>query len=212
MLRRHVQARMRIYTRRLRRFVYRRILHADDPPHRIALGLGIGMFVAMTPTIGAQMVVAGFLCWLFRANKVLGMAIVWLSNPATALPIFYVNYVVGNTVLQRKWIGQTYWQDLQSPPPGWWPTVKFYWREFMVIVEPLWLGSLMLGLLFGYIVYYVAYHGVRSYRLRRWGQLVPPTSSDGADSGADTSADSGAATLGVVGTDDEEGADDEDTA
>ncbi|HAY78511.1 MAG TPA: hypothetical protein DCY79_01750, partial [Planctomycetaceae bacterium] len=74
--------------------------------------------------------------------------------------------------------------------------------------EPLWLGSLMLGLLFGYIVYYVAYHGVRSYRLRRWGQLVPPTSSDGAD----TSADTGAATLGVVGTDDEDGADDEDAA
>ena len=203
MLRRHVQARLRIYSRKLRRFVYHNILHADDPPHRIALGLAIGMFVAMTPTIGAQMVLAGFLCWLFRANKVLGMAIVWLSNPATALPIFYINYVVGNTILRRQWIGQKYWVDLQSPPPGWWETVKFYWREFMVIVQPLWLGSVLLGVLFGYITYYVAYFMVRSYRMRRWGQLVPPSTQDAAGGSEPTG---GSDSFGVVAPDDEDAA------
>ena len=174
MLRRHVQARTRIYISKLRQFVYHNILHADDPPHRIALGLAIGVFVAMTPTIGIQMVIAVFLCWLLRANKLLGVAVVWLSNPATALPIFFMNYAVGNTILRREWVRQGYWKALRNPPPEWWNTIKFYWSEFLHIAAPLWLGSLLIGFLVGYITYYVVYFVVRAYRLKRWGQLVPP--------------------------------------
>ena len=84
----HVLARFRSPWQRVRHFVLHDILHADDPPHRLALGVAIGMFVTFTPTVGLQMVLVGVLAWLLRANKLVGLPVVWLSNPATVVPIY----------------------------------------------------------------------------------------------------------------------------
>ena len=65
----------RRHRQQLRHFVYHSLLHADDPPRPLALGMALGMFVAFTPTFGIQMVLAGFLCWLLRANKAVGIAV-----------------------------------------------------------------------------------------------------------------------------------------
>jgi hypothetical protein len=46
---------IRAATNRLVRFVKLRILYANDSPHRIALGVAIGLFVAWTPLPGALM-------------------------------------------------------------------------------------------------------------------------------------------------------------
>ena len=42
--------------RQIEHFIVYRILHADDTPHRLALGIALGVFVAWTPTVGLQMV------------------------------------------------------------------------------------------------------------------------------------------------------------
>ena len=81
--------------RKVRDFFIYRVLHVDDTPHRIALSVAIGIFVTWTPTIGLQMIITVLLCWLFRANKVVGVPFVWISNPLTIVPIYYPNYVVG---------------------------------------------------------------------------------------------------------------------
>jgi len=41
--------------KRLKRFLVHNVLHVDDTPHRIALGVAIAIFVTWTPTIGFQM-------------------------------------------------------------------------------------------------------------------------------------------------------------
>ena len=92
--RRHIRARFRLYLHRARKFIYHNVLHADDPPHRLALGAAIGVFVAFTPTVGLQMMLTVSLAWLLRANKVIGLPVVWISNPATLVPIYYSCYVV----------------------------------------------------------------------------------------------------------------------
>ena len=38
------------------RFFIYRVLHVDDTPHRIALGVAVGIFVAWTPTVGLHMI------------------------------------------------------------------------------------------------------------------------------------------------------------
>ena len=88
-------------------FCILRILHADDPPHRLALGIAIGMFVTFTPLIGFQMLISVFLAWLLRANKLVGVPLVWISNPVTFVPIYYPCYwlgckVLGQPVLSNK--------------------------------------------------------------------------------------------------------------
>ena len=153
----------------------RKILHTDDPPHRLALGIAIGVFVAFTPTIGVQMLLVVFLAWLFRANKAVGVPLVWISNPATVVPIFYWCYHVGQSIWSQPTINQLWWNELAAPPGGW-KGVAFYWTKVLEIAEPLWLGSLIVGLAMAIPSYLTVYYGIRTYRLRRWGKLVPPAS------------------------------------
>ncbi|MCU0960962.1 MAG: DUF2062 domain-containing protein [Pirellulaceae bacterium] len=174
MYRRHVRARFRIYLRNARAFIYQRVLHADDPPHELALGGAIGMFVAFTPTVGFQMVENVFLAWLLRANKAIGVPIVWITNPATMVPIYYCCYVVGRTMLGSKAVHHRWWQELSHPPAGWWAGISFYWSRLMEIAVPLWLGCVVVGILLAYPTYYLLYYGICTYRMRRWGQLIPP--------------------------------------
>ena len=106
---RELRNRYRFYSWRVRRFVLRSLLHTDDPPHELALGVAIGVFVTFTPTVGFQMVLTVFLAWLLRANKAVGVPIVWITNPATIIPIYYSCYVVGRSMLQWESVGEAWW-------------------------------------------------------------------------------------------------------
>lgn len=169
--------RLRRFRRRVQRFVFSNVLHADDPPHRLALGVAIGIFVTFTPTIGFQMALVVFLAWLLRANKVVGVPLVWITNPATIVPIYYPCYVVGRVLLGHESIGWEWWMELTRPPvDGWWPTVQFYWGRTVEIAAPLWLGCIVVASLLAVLTYAAVSYAVRAYRLRRWGQLTPPRS------------------------------------
>ena len=157
----------RRHRQQLRQFVYHNLLHADDPPHPLALGLAVGMFVAFTPTVGVQMLFAGFLSWLLRANKAVSVAVVWISNPGTMLPIYWYCYRIGCAILALDPIGRPWWAELATPPHGWWSAVTFYWSRFVEIAGPLWLGSFVVGSICAYVTYYAAYHAIRYYRLQR---------------------------------------------
>jgi uncharacterized protein len=174
MLRRHLQILYHLQSSALREFVFHRVLHADDPPHRLALGAAIGVFVAFTPTLGVQTVIVIFLAWLLRANKAVGIPIVWITNPATAVPIYYPCYRIGRFLLQRPGIPMQWWKELAYPPEGWGAALMFYWGKFLEIAWPLWVGSILVGLVMGWITYRVVYGMVSAYRMRRWGELTPP--------------------------------------
>jgi uncharacterized protein (DUF2062 family) len=158
----------------MRRLVLHHVLHADDHPHRLALGAAIGMFVTLTPTIGVQTALVVFLAWLLGANKVVGTPLVWISNPATLVPIFYPCYWLGRIVLRRPPVAWSWWTELAEPPDGWMNTVSFYWSRFLEIALPLWTGCLVVGLIAGWITYQLVYRAVSAHRLRRWGQLTRP--------------------------------------
>lgn len=171
-------SRLTAYSRSLwdhtRHFVYHHVLHADDPPHRLALGVAIGMFVTFTPTVGVQMALTLSLAWLLGANKIVGLPLVWISNPATLVPIYYGVYLVGCACMGTSSIGWEWWQQLSSPPPGWWPTVQFFWSKLIEVLAPLTVGGVIVGLATAIPSYYATYFAVRAYRLKRWGQLTPP--------------------------------------
>ncbi len=174
MYRRHLRAAYRLHSHRFKRFLFHQVLHADDPPHRLALGAAIGMFVMATPTLGMQMVIVVFLAWLLRANKVVGLPVVWISNPATCVPIYYPCYWLGRFLLDRPSIPRAWWGDLARPPEDWAEAVAFYWNKFMDIALPLWTGCVIVGLVCGYLTYVIIYYSVAAYRMRRWGQLTRP--------------------------------------
>lgn len=186
------------YWKRAKDFCVYKILHADDPPHRLALGIAVGMFVTFTPLIGFQMMLSVFLAWLLRANKLVGIPLVWISNPFTIIPIYYPCYrlgcaMLGETVVNSKWshLGTEWRQLLADPTTTWNIKVRFWWEGLMDFIGPLCLGCLVVGTIFAIASYYLSLVMIRSYRLRRWGQLMPPqlTPVDEVGSPAESSQD-----------------------
>jgi hypothetical protein len=67
--------------------------HGD--PHFVAMGMAIGVFVAATPSMPFQTVIAVALAFILRSSKAAAAIGVWLSNPIT-FPVFYLaSYKVG---------------------------------------------------------------------------------------------------------------------
>ena len=67
-----------------------RILQLQGSAHSIALGTAIGLFVAMTPTVGLQMIIILIISLLIPANRLAGFIMVYISNPLTMVPIYWL--------------------------------------------------------------------------------------------------------------------------
>ena len=80
-------------------FVKFRILHIGDSPHRIALGLALGIFIAYTPPLGFHMIFVAMLAFMLKANKFVALTSVWICNPFTFIFIYYPNYLLGRVLL-----------------------------------------------------------------------------------------------------------------
>lgn len=172
------------YLKHVKDFCVLKILHADDPPHTLALGIAIGFFVTFTPLIGFQMMLSVFLAWLLRANKVVGVPIVWISNPVTLVPIYYPCYALGCRLLNQP-VGKDKWDTINESwdalrmdvATRWLDKVQFWWDILLDSIGPLSLGCLVVASVTGVVSYYLSLFAIRTYRLRRWGQLMPPTTT-----------------------------------
>ena len=66
----------------------------------IAGGVAVGLFAAFVP-IPLQMLLAAALAIWFRVNLPLSVSLIWLTNPITIPPLFYLIYSLGNFLLGR---------------------------------------------------------------------------------------------------------------
>lgn len=62
-------------------------LHGD--PHYVAMGMAIGIFIGVTPSMPFHTILAITLALAFRASKPAAILGIWISNPLTA-PFLYV--------------------------------------------------------------------------------------------------------------------------
>ena len=93
------------------RFFKYRVLHIDDSPHRIALGLAIGLFVAFSPIVGVHLPLVIIFAMLLRANKFTALTSVWVCNIFTMAFIYYPSYLVG-------WAICGIFRETQAHTPG----------------------------------------------------------------------------------------------
>ena len=84
----------------IRDFLYR-VKNLEGDPHYIAMGMAIGVFIGITPTMPFHTVLAVGLAIILRGSKAAAALGVWFCNPITA-PIFYWGsykagmYLLGN--------------------------------------------------------------------------------------------------------------------
>jgi len=144
------------------------LLHLDESAHRIALGAAIGIFIAFTPTIGLQMLVIFFLTSLFRANAAAGVPMAWITNPATIPPIYYWNYRIGCLLLGKPDSAVEEFHravaDLAHRDLTMWALVKEWWDLVMRVAAPLWVGSVVVGVVAGAAAYGLMYYLITTYR------------------------------------------------
>lgn len=147
--------------------------------HSLSGAAFIGIFCALIP-IPLQMIIAVFLAVKFKCNLPLSIVLVWFTNPFTIVPIFYFTYRVGAWLL-----------GMPITPPD---QISFHWLIEQMV--PLWVGSILTGLLAGglawgsiKIIWRMTVQ--RSWDKRRLQRLIPgrqrPTGnqSDSADASAD---------------------------
>ena len=127
----------------------RKLLTLNSTPREIAFGVAIGVFIGITPLIGFHTVMVVLAALLIkRANKIAILLGTNISTTPTFPFITWAGYSIGNFVL-----GQRY-------PPLQWSTFahlsfKAVCRAIRDIYFPLFIGSIILGLLLAVVFYYL---------------------------------------------------------
>jgi uncharacterized protein (DUF2062 family) len=77
----------------------RQLRELRGKPHEISLGMAIGVFIGITPTMPFHTVLAVSLAVLLRASKLAAALGVWVCNPLTIPLFYYGSYRLGRFVL-----------------------------------------------------------------------------------------------------------------
>ncbi len=119
----------------------------------------VGLFCAFLP-IPLQMLVAAVLALAVRSNLAISIGLVWLTNPVTMPPIFYCTYLIGDAILGSP-----------NGPVAFELSMEWLSSSISVIWWPLLFGSVLCGLIFGFLFYlginwFWIWHVGRSWRQR----------------------------------------------
>jgi uncharacterized protein (DUF2062 family) len=91
----------------------------------------LGLFVMYMPPFGQAFLAAAAAIKL-RVNLPISVSLVWLSNPLTIPPMFYLAYVIGCLLLGLP---------VRTFEPAFW----LDWHNWLGVVGPVLLGSLICG-------------------------------------------------------------------
>lgn len=164
---------------RISHVIAHNILRLDDTPHRIALGVFLGTLIGFAPIMGLQTIALIAAASIFRANKLSGLPVVWITNPLTAVPFYYGCWRFGSFVMTGHFetspTHAALIRELMAVEPNSGIFSRFYSRAFweraaalfLELGTELWVGCIVLGTVFGLILYWVTYRGVLAYRERR---------------------------------------------
>ncbi len=81
------------------------IWRAQGSPESVARGGAMGLWVALTPTVGIQTMIVLLLAVPMRANMPIAMAMCWITNPVTLIPFYFAFYWIGAVVLGQQVAG-----------------------------------------------------------------------------------------------------------
>lgn len=160
-LRVHVWPR-RSWTRSSRYVIYR-LRRLSATPQAVALGFAAGVFSAMTPFLGAHIMMALAIAWIIGGSLVAAVLGTFVGNPLSYPFIWYATYKLGNVMLGTK--SATKHIDLshgifQHSIAKLWP-----------ILKPMSLGCLPLGLAAATLGYLLVRPAVQAYQHRRRREL-----------------------------------------
>jgi len=106
----------------------------------VSRGIFVGLFWGFIP-MPMQMMAVLFTTPLFRFNVPIAISMVWLSNPFTMPPMYYMEYLTGNFFLGREGIANV---EL---------TMEWFSQHWDEIVVPLYVGTSFYSIIVSSLVY-----------------------------------------------------------
>jgi len=140
-----------------------RLIHLNESPYRIAMGCACGIFCSALPIFG-QTFIGMIAALVLRASVIASLSWTWISNPLTTLPMWYGGYRLGIWIMpgKHKPLSYTEIQALMQnfDQMDWTQGLSLLSTEFWEALQPLWLGTVVMGLAMAapsfILVYYVA--------------------------------------------------------
>ncbi len=129
---------------------HERLISLDDTPHKIALGVAIGIFFGFTPLWSMKTLLSIGVAWLLNSNKIAAAISVTLHD--VILPfmpaIYWWEYKIGFRILyghlpQHQQIGRIPLRDFLN------------WGTFIHVAYPALVGSLFLALPSAVLFYFL---------------------------------------------------------
>lgn len=170
---------------RATRYLWYRMRRLPDEPHRIARGVFAGVFVNFPPILGIQFLSAGVLAWAMRGNILAALLCTFLSNPITTPFIAVGSLELGHWMLgidapmtflsvveAFSNAATELWRNFKAiftSAPTEWGSLVVFWQN---VYFPYFVGSIIPGLVFALIGYYLtipllnAYQKLRQVRLK----------------------------------------------
>ena len=151
------------------RAAFRRLLAIDDPPERTALAFSIGVFIAFSPFLGLHTIMATFIAFVFRFNKIAIYTGTFLNNPPlTLVPIIVASYAVGALFMGRPLsIPDEGLELLKNPHIFSGDYYRKLFVESLNILEPFALGGMILSVVCSLVAYPLTLRALRAYRRRK---------------------------------------------
>ena len=151
------------------RAAFRRLLAIDDPPERTALAFSIGVFIAFSPFLGLHTIMATFIAFVFKFNKIAIYTGTFLNNPPlTLVPIIIASYSVGAFFLgQPLEIPAEGLELLKNPHIFSGDYYRLLFVESLNILEPFALGGMILSVVCSLLAYPITLRALRLYRRRK---------------------------------------------
>jgi len=130
------------------------LLHLNR--HSVSLAVFVGIFCAFIP-LPIQTLIAVAMCFWLGANLPIGMMAIWISNPITIPPMFYLTHQLGSFLLG-------------SEPVDFTVTLSWEWFSNLGsgVLLPLIVGSLLCGIILASIGYFFIHYLWRWKVVKNW--------------------------------------------
>jgi uncharacterized protein (DUF2062 family) len=159
----------------LRETIVDPIRRAQGTPESIARGGAIGLFIALTPTVGVQSLLVTACAVPLRANLPVSLVMCWITNPVTLIPFYFSYYWLGAWMLglpmsgYSEIAGRIREQFALLPELGFIDSMKPLGTE---ILWPMCLGSVVLATVTAWPTYHLMLHLMRRREARREARRV----------------------------------------
>ncbi len=141
---------------RITRYYYWRLIRLQDPPKYIARGVAVGVFAGCFPFFGMQTPISILLAVLFRGHKLCAAVCTWISNPLTYVPIYWLNFQIGRSLLRSG-----------HDAPSQWDSLDVFLDETGELFADLLVGSIVTATLLSLASYIGTVRLVKAWRAKR---------------------------------------------